>query len=163
MTAHAVQKFAMSTAPVDIAVFSRNRRPVLVVEVENNALYSTNEEATDRRRCLMAHDLLPDDVPFYMVATRDRLFLWHGDAEPGAHPKYSATAEPIENLYGSGRANREKPFRGGAFEIAMFAWLSALARGALAVSPDSEMGRMLLESGLYEQIQGGSADFDVQL
>jgi hypothetical protein len=41
--------------------------------------------------------------------------------------------------------------------------LSDVASGAPALSPDSEVDRMLVESGLYEQIQGGMADFDVQL
>jgi hypothetical protein len=45
----------------------------------------------------------------------------------------------------------------------MFSWLSDLASGARALAPGSEVDRMLLESGLYEQIQGGTADFEVKL
>jgi hypothetical protein len=152
----------MSTALADIAVFSRDRRPILVVEVEDSAIYATAELAAELRRGLMAHHLLPD-VPFFMLATPIQLFLWNGDAHPGAYPKYSAIAQPVLEAYGSRRTNREKPVRGGALEIVVFSWLSDLASGARPLSPDSEVDQMLLGSGLYEQIKGGIADFEVQL
>ena len=120
------------------------------------------EAAAGLRRGLMAHDLLPD-VPFFILATPIQIFLWHGDAHPGAYPKYSAVAQPVLASYGSRRTNREKPVRGGALEIVVFSWLSDLASGARPLSPDSEVDRMLLESGLYEEIKGGTADFEVQL
>jgi hypothetical protein len=152
----------MSTAPADIVVFSKNRRPILVVEVKGSNMYSTAQSAAELRRNLMGHDLLPD-APFFMIATPIQIFLWHGDAPPGAYPNYSATAKPILDSYGSRHANHQKPVRGGALEIVLFSWLSDLASGARALSPDSEVDRMLLESGLYEQIQGGTADFEVKL
>jgi hypothetical protein len=162
MTAHPLPSFAMSPAPADVAVFSKDRRPVLVVEVKGSGMYPTAQSAAGLRQSLMAHDLLPD-VPFFMLATPIQIFLWHGDAPPGAYPNYSAAAKPVLDSYGSRHANREKPVRGGALEIVMFSWLSDVASGARGLSPDSEVDRMLLESGLYEQIQGGAADFEVKL
>lgn len=162
MTARPLPSFAMSTAPADIAVFSKDRRPVLVVEVKGSGMYPTARSAAELRRSLMAHDLLPD-VPFFMLATPIHIFLWRGDAAPSADPNYSAGAKPILDSYGSRHPNRDTPFRGGALEIVMFSWLSDLASGARALSPDSDVDRMLLESGLYEQIQGGAADFEVKL
>ncbi len=162
MTARPLPSFAMSTAPADIAVFSKDRRPVLIVEVKDSGMYSTAESAAGLRRSLMAHHLLPN-VPFFMLATPIQIFLWLGDAHPGAYPNYSATAKPVLDSYGSRHANRGKPVRGGALEIVMFSWLSDIASGARALSADSAVDRMLLESGLYEQIQGGTADFEVKL
>jgi hypothetical protein len=162
MTAHAQPSFAMSTAPVDIAVFSKDRRPALIVEVKDGVMYSTAESAVGLRRSLMAHHLLPD-APFFMVATPIRFFLWRGDADPSAHPLYSASAEPVMESYGSRRANREVPHRGGALEIVLFFWLSDLTMGARTLPLGSELDRVLLDSGLYEQIRGGNADFDVEL
>src|SRR5882757_7747345 len=162
MTARPLPSFAMSPAPADIAVFSKNRRPVLVVEVRDNTMYSTAESAAGLRRSLMSHQLVPD-VPFLMLATPIQIFLWRGDAHPDAHPNYSAVAKPVLDSYGSRHRNREKPGRGGALEIVIFSWLSDLASGARALLPDSEVDRMLLNSGLYEQIQGGTADFEVKL
>jgi hypothetical protein len=162
MTARPLPSFAMSPAPADIAVFSKDRRPVLVVEVKDSSMYSTAELAAGLRRSLMAHHLLPD-VPFFMLATPIQIFLWRGAAHPGAYPTYSSATKPVLDSYGSRHTNREKPVRGGALEIVMFSWLSDLASGARALSPDSAVDRMLLESGLYEQIQGGAADFEVKL
>jgi hypothetical protein len=162
MTAHAQPSFSMSTAPVDIAVFSKDRRPALIVEVKDGGLYSTAESAVGLRRCLMAHHLLPD-APFFMLATPIRFFLWRGDADPSAHPLYSASAKPVMESYTSRYVNRTEPRYGGALEIVLFFWLSDLTMGARTLPPDSELDRALLESGLYEQIRGGNADFDVEL
>jgi len=152
----------MSPALADIAVFSKDRRPVLVVEVKDSSMYSTAESAAGLRRSLMAHHFLPD-VPFFMLATPIQISLWRGDAHAGAYPNYSAAAKAVLDSYSSRHANRDKPVRGGALEIVMFSWLSDLASGVCALSPDSEVDRMLVESGLYERIRGGTADFDVML
>ncbi len=152
----------MSTAPVDIAVFSKDRRPILIVEVKNSGMYATPQSAANLRRSLIRHHLLPD-APFFMVATPIQIFLWRNDAPPEDSPNYSATAKPILDAYGSRHANRQKATRGGALEIVLFSWLSDIASGARALSPDSEVDRILVESGLYEQIQGGTADFEVKL
>jgi len=152
----------MSTAPVDIAVFSKDRRPILVVEVRDGGTYSTVESAVGLRRSLMGHHLLPN-VPFFMLATPIQIYLWVGDAAPKANPSYSADAGPVLNSYGSKHTDREKPRRGGALEIVMFSWLSDVASGTRPLSTDSAVDRMLLVSGLYEQIRGGSAEFEVML
>jgi hypothetical protein len=152
----------MSTAPVDIAVFSKDRRPILAVEVKDGRMYSTIESAAGLRRNLMAHHLLPN-VPFFMLATPIQIFLWVGDATSRANPNYWAGAGPVLDAYGSRHTSRKNPLRGGALEIVVFSWLSDIAGGTRAPSADSAVNRMLLDSGLYEQIQGGSAEFEVQL
>lgn len=162
MTPRPLPSLAMSTAPVDIAVFSRDRRPILAVEVREGELYSTVESASGLRRSLMAHHLLPD-VPFFMLATPIQIFLWLGDPSPDAIPNYSASAEPVMDSYSSKQANRRRPRRGGALEIVMFSWLADVAIGIRPLSTDSALDRMLLDSGLFEQIRGGSVEFEVQL
>lgn len=162
MTPRPLPSFRMSTAPVDVAVFSKDRRPILVVEVRDGGMYSSAESAAGLRRSLVGHDLLPN-VPFFMLATPIRIYLWVGDAPPKANPDYSAEAGPVLNSYGSKHTNPDKPRRGGALEIVMFSWLSDVASGSRPLSTDSAVDRMLLESGLYEQIRGGSAEFEVML
>jgi hypothetical protein len=163
MSALPIPSIVMSTAPVDIAVFSKNRRPILIVDVKGGNACSTVEFATGVRSGLLKHRLLPD-APFFMLATSTQIFLWRGDADPDAHANYSGTTEPILDVYTLRRTNRDRAaIRSGSLEIVMFFWLSDVADGVLTLSPDSEVQRMLLESGVYEQIQGGAADFDVQL
>jgi len=162
MTARPLPSFAMSAAPADIAVFSKDRRPVLAVDVRDSGMYPTAESAAELRRSLISHDLLPE-VPFFMLATPVRIFLWLRGARPDDKPQYSAAANRVLDSYGSTHRNREPPVRGGALEIVVFSWLSDVARGALSLSPDSEVDRLLLDSGLFEQMKDGTADFDVQL
>jgi hypothetical protein len=162
MSAHPLQRIAMNTSQVDIAVFSKHLRPILIVDVKDGKAYSTAELATGVRSSLMEHHHLPD-APFFMLATRLQIFLWRGDAQPEAYPNYSATTDPIFDGYGMDRPNREEPVYGGGLDIVLYWWLSDLMSGKWPLSADSEMGRMLLESGLYAQIEGGTADFDVTL
>jgi hypothetical protein len=88
----------MSTAPVDIAVFSKDRRLTLIVDVKGGSVYSTAESASGVRSSLLEHRLLPD-APFFMLATSTQIFLWHRDADPDAHPNYSGTTKPILDFY----------------------------------------------------------------
>src|ERR1700758_4512088 len=105
MTARPLLSFAMSTAPADIAVFSRDRRPILIVEVEDSLNYVTAESAARLRRGLMGQGLLPD-VPFFMLATPIQIFLWHSNAASDARPEYSAGAQPVLESYAASRAHR---------------------------------------------------------
>jgi hypothetical protein len=162
MSAHPLQSIAMSIAPVDIAVFSKDRRPMLIVDVKNGSVYGTAEAAVGVRSSLIEHGFLPD-IPFFMLATTIQIFLWCGDAEPEAYPNYSATTNPIFDSYGMERGSRERSGYDSALDIVFFWWLSDLMRGAWPLSADSEVGRMLLDSGLHTRIQDGTADFDVML
>lgn len=149
-------------APADIVVFSKEKRPVLVVEVKDTSRYSTIQDASSLRRNLMAHELLSGG-DFFMLATPIQMFLWSNDALPEAAPNFTATAKAILDAYGSRRPARDKGNRGGALDIVYFSWLSDLVSGVRKPTRDSESDRLLLDSGLYEQIRGGSAEFEVTL
>jgi hypothetical protein len=149
-------------APADIVVFSKEKRPILVVEVKDTSLYSTPQDASSLRRNLIAHQLLSGGR-FFMLATARQIFLWSNDARPDAPPNFAATAKSVLDAYGSRGPARDNNNRGGALEIVYFSWLSDLVSGIRRPSPDSESDRLVLDSGLYEQIRGGSAEFEVTL
>lgn len=151
-----------STARADIVVFSKDKRPILVVDVKDTRAYTTRESAAGVRRSLITHGLLPD-TPFFVFATRSQLFLWPQNVDPRDPPGFTAAIDSILDDYASHRPNRPKTSRGGALEIVIFSWLSDLASGIRSPSPGSPADHMLLESGVYEQIQGGTVDFEVQL
>lgn len=148
-------------ARADIVFFSTDKRPVLVVEVKDTQLYPTAREAAALRRNLMAHGLLPAGR-FFMLATPVQVFIWPDDAAIGALPPYSASATSILDVYGAPKVNAGRG-RGGALEIVIFLWLSDLAAGARKPVKTSEVDQIVVESGLYDQILGGSADFEVGL
>lgn len=151
----------MSSAPVDLAVFSKDRRPILVVDVRGQR-QSTAQLATGLRRNMLAHGLLPLS-PYFMIATPVQLFLWRGNADASSLPEFTASAKPVLDAYGSKHSIDEGSVRGGALEIVFFSWLSDVASGLRSLSPDSEPDRLLLKSGLYEQIRDGTVDFEVRL
>lgn len=151
-----------STAQADIVVFSRDKRPILVVELKDTGAYTTPESAAGVRRSLMAHGLLPD-APFFMLVTPIKQFLWPKIAAPHDLPGFTAPSTSILDHYAAPRPSRPKQGRGGALEIVIFSWLSDLASGIRSPSRDSPADQMLVESGVYQQIRGGTADFEVQL
>jgi len=151
----------MSTASADIVVFSKERRPVLVVDVRGGSMYDTVESAAGLLRSLLAHQLLPS-APFFMLATPTQLFLWPRDGTSDDVPKFAAATKAVLDNYGSKRLQTDR-LRSGALEFVIFFWLADLASGVRSPSPVSAADRMLLESGLFTYIQGGTADFDVEL
>jgi hypothetical protein len=151
----------MSASPSDIVVFSKQRRPVLVVDVRNSGLCDTAESAADLRRRLLAHRLVPD-IPFLMIATPVQLSLWLQGANADDLPKFTAPTKAILDRYGP-RCPKPESVRREALQIGIFFWLSGLADGLRTLSSDSIVDRMLLDSGLYVQIQSGTAEFDVIL
>jgi hypothetical protein len=152
----------MTTSTADIAVFSKDKRPVLTVEVKDTSAYTTPESAAGVRRNLIMHGLLPK-ASFFMLATPVQLHLWPVSAGPEARPAFTAAARSVLDHYASHRPDGSTRRGGGALEIVIFSWLSNIVSGIRSPSADSDADRMLLESGVYKQIQGGTADFEVQL
>jgi len=162
MTARPLPSFAMSTAPADIAVFSKDRRPVLVVEVKVAGCTPLPNRQRDcaaalwhTTSCPTCHFLCwPRRFKYsYGAVTRLQVLIRN----------YSAGAKPVLGSYGSRHANRDKPFRGGALEIVMFSWLSDLRAGHVRYRLIRTWTACCSSRGLYEQIQGGAADFEVKL
>ena len=63
----------------DIAVFSRDYRITLVVEVKGQK-HATDEWAAKLRRNLLAHDMIPPSQ-YFLLALPDHFYLWKENAE----------------------------------------------------------------------------------
>ncbi len=77
---------------VDIAVYSRDDKLQLVVEVKNR-VKATASWAAHMRRNMVAHLDMPRS-PFFLLALPDHFYLWRGLAAPLdiAPPDYASTA-----------------------------------------------------------------------
>lgn len=137
----------------DIAVYSRDGRLQLVVEVKS-ITHSTSSWAAQLMRNLLAHGMLTP-APFIMLVCNDRVYLWKGlatDRSPIGvrRPDYEDdTAQYLRaHLPGVERATSEV-----ALEMAVRSWLEqVMAARPRAEKPDS----LLIESGLADAIWNGT-------
>jgi hypothetical protein len=144
----------------DIAVYARDKRLVLAVEVKDGKEPS-GQAAAALRRNLISHKLLTN-APYFLLAYRTRLFLWREETAPGQLADCSALTTPVLHDYASSLSKPESTLRGSGLQIVIFAWLADLASGARKPESDSEPEKMLVDSGLYERIHLGDVQFEAE-
>jgi hypothetical protein len=141
------------TEAFDIAAYSPRRQLVLLAEVKW-LKESSEENAVFFRRNLLSHSLL-SDVPYFLLAYRNGFFLWKGSSDPGSSPDFRAPAKPVLKKYLGALAETERGPGPEGMESAVNLWLSELASGIQEPDLESEPDKMLVESGLYDQLKGG--------
>lgn len=134
----------MQGQPLDFAAYGPDHRLLAAVEAKR-VLGTSVEWATKYRRNLVAHALL-GEVPYLVVATPDRIYIWKAplpiDAEPTATLDGLAVFGPYYERVGVD-ATKIQPT---AFELLVLWWLRDLA--SQLTSEDSA----LHESGLPEAL-----------
>ena len=146
----------MRTQVADIVAYSAAGELALVVEVKNR-LGTTTEWAVEFRRNLAVHDLLPQ-APYFLLATPDRFYLWTriGAAVDLVKPDVESNPSTFLRPYYESAGLSPETLRGGGFEMFVAAWLAEVQR---ADGPDclpEESRELLIDSGLFEAIRGGS-------
>ncbi len=121
----------------------------LVVEAKNTSAPSP-EWAARFLRNLFVHAQIPD-APFYLLALRDHLYLWHHpNGEVGA-PDYEGDTASALQPYLIRLSNSLESLSERSFEMLIYAWLSDVIAGA----PETEQLSWLKDSGLSESIRDG--------
>jgi hypothetical protein len=148
----------LTPLPADIEFESRLRRTVLVVECKFTTDESAASAARQRNRFVVGDVDVPPGA-FFMMAFPTRFHLWRPDASADAPPAWSVDAKPVLRRYLGDVANKV-PWPGTwCTRFAVSAWLDALA--APIREPDtSEAEQMLVDTGLYELMKGGSIRSD---
>ena len=142
----------------DFAIVDHSGRPVAAVEVKNRR-GTSRTWATGLWRNLLAHEQSFDPLPYFLLVTRDRLYLWRNPAErrSAEPPDFEADLDPILRPYFEKLALESETISGLAFDLLIAAWLSDLTR-----LEDPSLGpRALVESGLLASIQNGRLDYSV--
>ena len=136
----------------DLAVYGRDEKLKLVVEVQNTP-YKRGEEldnwATRIRRNLVKHSGIPTYVYFLLAAYPAPFFLWGADeaSEATPHYRFDVSAE-MPRLYESKEVSDYQQ------QVdAVSTWLTALIASPL---DEPEQPAWLKESGLQEAIKGGT-------
>ena len=143
----------------DIIVYSHDRSLALAVETTISRA-PTAEDATELRRHLLMHQLLPR-APFFLLVNPTSMFLWREATPPTAPPDREVSADAVLNNYCSEESGKWAMTK-GALEIVVLHWLCTIANGLREADPASPPEQMLIDSGLYEQIRNGDVQFDTQ-
>ena len=136
----------------DLAVYGRNEKLQLVVEVQNTP-YKRGEElenwATRIRRNLVTHSGIPTYVYFLLAVYPAPFFLWGRDEASEAPPHYSFDVQAeMPRLYES------KAISDYQQQVdAVCSWLMSLIEKPL---DETEQPAWLRDSGLWEALRGGT-------
>jgi hypothetical protein len=151
------------TLVADAAVFSADRRLQLLVVTKS----STDTSATWAMELL--NNLLDDSdlarTPYILLTTRDHFYLWRqGPESKSVHsPDFISPMAPIlAPFFANGAKGLEAAGRFG-FEMAVLSWLYELVRPQGKNLAKKEVYRWLLDSGLYDAIEGGSVEPEIRL
>jgi hypothetical protein len=149
----------MMQSRFDIAAYSPNRQLVLLAEVKW-LKEASEENAIFFRRNLINNKLLPR-IPYFLIAYRNALYLWKESTAADSPPDFKAAAKPVLKKYlGTVAENDPGPGPEG-METAVKLWLSDLASGVEDPDPQSAADKMLVDSGLYDQLKFGEVGRDV--
>lgn len=137
----------------DVLVLTPEGSPVALVEAKNREGLS-REIAAELRRNLMVHGLL-QRVPYFLLVTQDRGFLWeqHPGSELPASPAAEFSMESVVRRYLPQVRSVER-LRGAQLAFIVAQWLNELASGQLDLSGEPE--RLLAPTGFLAEIQGGA-------
>lgn len=141
----------------DLVVYSRHNEPSLIVEVKNKKDVSEGW-ARDFRRNLLAHGGFPR-APYFLLVTPEQLYLWSQgpdglDAPPDAHASTRDTLKVFLDALPSERLDEV------SLEMVTHAWLSSLAGPSLVRDDVGRQHQWLVDSGLFDSIEGGHVELE---
>jgi hypothetical protein len=140
----------------DLMAYDKNGQLVLSVDIRKSPTASP-EWAAELRKNILAHGIYPV-TPYFLVALPDKFFLWkNGDAaDPASKPTYVIDAVPIVESYLKGSNYTANDIDRSTFELILAAWLDGLVYHDRSREDIKAEARWLLESGLYDALDGGS-------
>jgi hypothetical protein len=143
----------------DIAVFSRDYRITLVVEVKGQK-HATDEWAAKLRRNLLAHDMIPPSQ-YFLLALPDHFYLWKENAEIDLAPAdYKAGTKDVLQHYAA--AVDLEGLSEFGLGLLVTSWLEILTTSQIAKEDAPELN-WVFDSGLYDSIKDGSVRIEAEL
>jgi hypothetical protein len=102
------------------------------------------------------------EYEYFLLTLRTELHLWRRETPPGSLPDFSASARRVWSDYLGKLADSEETLQSRSMELAVAAWLSDLASNVRQPDPASEPDKLLVESGLYNQMKHASVRLHVE-
>lgn len=143
----------------DVAVYDKDSRLTLIVEVKVRRMGATTAWAAAMRRDMRESGFLPD-VPYFLLALPDQFYLWAGSELPDfAPPTYEIDPSPILGWYLDGAGISARELNEASLEMIVHAWLNRVLLTQRFADVRPENVNWLKESGLYDAIQHGHIAF----
>ena len=141
----------------DLVAYNRNKQMTLIAEFKG-ATEINPQWVTEYRHNLLAHGDLPN-VPYFLVAMPDKGYLWkNNNKSESSSPTYTINLIPILKPYLNNPLTR---INKTSLEMLFTAWLFQRIHQPIGQIPTEE--RWIVDTGLYDAIQGGIIEEDGSL
>jgi len=138
----------------DFGVYSPYSPLIVAVEFEFNP-EATAAYAAEYRQILLDDEFTPPHAPYLLMPSMKEVFLWRRETARGALPDYVAPATPVLQHYAPVLSYDGTWWSRNAITVPFRRWLNALVTMQRVPAYDFEPDRILVESGVYEQIHHG--------
>jgi hypothetical protein len=134
----------------DLTLYDRHHRMLGLVEVHSK-LRTSAAWAAQYRGNLLSYGL-PEDVPYFLIVTPDRIYFWNGrERSKSADPDLVLDAEPLFRPYFQRMQTSPGEIYPEAFELLVASWLREVVRDL----SDDVLPVDLAATGLPAAIRGG--------
>ncbi|MBB4638004.1 hypothetical protein [Longimicrobium terrae] len=134
----------------DFLAYAHDGRLVLAAEARNRPS-AGQRWAAEFRRNLLAGGVIPA-APFFLLALRDRFFLWRPQAaDPMSPPDYEADADDVLRPYLVHLRHSLGSLGNDSFDMLVSLWLDDVVHGTAGEQP-----LWMTASGLDRELRGGT-------
>ena len=141
----------------DLALYDRYGQLVAAVEVKAK-VGTTGDWATRLWRNIATQDNL-SDLPYFLLATPETLYLWKRDAtQKGSQPTHQIDLHPVLAPYFQRAGVDPQSVSGFAFELIVASWLNDLTHNSMSGESNTAPGG-LTESGFLDTVREGRVEY----
>lgn len=145
----------------DFAVYNRDNKLVLVVEVKARLKTSTNW-ATNLYRNILSNTT-PTTTSYFLMTFPDKFYLWANDNKQinTDQPTIEVDAQPILQPYFDQSGITPHQISGASFELVIAAWLNSVIQSSAQEGSNKLTEQWLYDTGLHSALVGGTIKYEV--
>ena len=147
----------------DLAVYNSEGELKIVVEIKGRH-GTTTEWATHTRRNMAAHGNL-SNVDFFIIATKDRLYVWKKSGiEPElVEPTYEINLHSELKRYFEASQLDSDDISGYALELLIATWLNDISHSTMFTEKNRNVQNWISESGIMNAVENGRVEFEASV
>ncbi len=144
----------------DLAVYNSEGELKIVVEIKGRH-GTTTDWATHTRRNMAAHGNL-SNVDFFIIATKDRLYVWKksGNKPELVKPTYEIDLRSELERYFKASKLESNDISGYALELLIATWLNDISHSTLFKEKNRNVQNWISESGIMNAVENGRVEFE---
>lgn len=147
----------------DLAVYNSEGELKIVVDIKGR-YGTTTEWATHTRRNMAAHGNL-SNVDFFIIATKDRLYVWKksGTKPELVEPTYEIDLHSELKRYFEASHLDSDDISGYALELLIATWLNDISHSTLFTEKNRNVQNWISESGIKSAVENGRVEFEASV